>query len=115
MEGVGDTAGPHLGLGQGVARAADHVLLAHAKLLRAVRPHDHLHLAQRRVPALPAEQPPRLLRATLHARSTPTGTCSAALLFPSGGFRRQEKGRDTQPFGMVGSSPRSALLPHCQL
>ena len=54
-------------LGQREARPADDVLLADAVLLRAVAAHQDLHLLQRRVAALAAEQPPGLLHRSEHS------------------------------------------------
>lgn len=51
----------HLGLGQGEAGAAQDVLLAHAVLLCAQRPHHYLHLLQSCIAALAAEQATHLL------------------------------------------------------
>ena len=53
----------HVGLWQGELGAADDVLPADAELLRAVSAYHDLHLLQRRIAALAAEQPSSLLRA----------------------------------------------------
>ena len=51
----------HRRLGQGEACSPQDVALAHAKLLLAVPADDHLHLVQRRVAALRAEDAAHIL------------------------------------------------------
>lgn len=72
---MGAKSGSHMRLWQGELCAADDVLLADAKLLRAVSPYHDLHLLQRCIAAPAAEQSASLLRMVtelVHTSTIPT-------------------------------------------